>query len=74
MRRNGNLGRPGIRHNAKADPQVIHMGCLYRPIWVIRSLPMSASEAERVTMRPVATDSSRAGIWETRPSPTVSSE
>jgi hypothetical protein len=35
---------------------------------------MSPSEAERVTMMPVAVDSSSAGIWETSPSPTVSSE
>ena len=35
---------------------------------------MSPSVAERVTMMPVAVESSRAGIWETRPSPTVSSE
>ena len=35
---------------------------------------MSPSVAERVTMMPVAVDSSRAGIMETRPSPTVSSE
>ena len=35
---------------------------------------MSPSVAERVTMMPVAVESSRAGIWETRPSPMVSSE
>jgi hypothetical protein len=35
---------------------------------------MSLEEAERVTIRPVAVEISRAGIWETRPSPTVSSE
>ena len=35
---------------------------------------MSPSVADRVTMMPVAVESSRAGIWETRPSPTVSSE
>ena len=33
---------------------------------------MSPSPADRVTIRPVATESSSAGIWETRPSPTVS--
>ena len=35
---------------------------------------MSPSVAERVTMMPVAIEISSAGIWETRPSPTVSSE
>ena len=35
---------------------------------------MSPSVAERVTMMPVAVEISSAGIWETRPSPTVSSE
>ena len=33
---------------------------------------MSAEVAERVVIRPVATESSSAGICETRPSPTVS--
>ena len=35
---------------------------------------MSPSVADRVTMMPVAVDISSAGIMETRPSPTVSSE
>ena len=34
----------------------------------------SASEAERVTIIPVATEISRAGIWDIRPSPTVETE
>ncbi len=33
---------------------------------------MSPVPVERVTMRPVATDSSSAGTWETRPSPMLS--
>ena len=57
-----------------AAPPAIRTGCLNRPSWASRSLPMSPSVAERVTMMPVAVESSRAGIWETRPSPTVSSE
>jgi hypothetical protein len=36
------------------------------------SEPMSPSVAERVTMRPLATEMSSAGICDTRPSPTVS--
>jgi hypothetical protein len=35
---------------------------------------MSASDADRVTMMPVAVDSSSAGICYTRPSPMLSSE
>ncbi len=38
------------------------------------SEPRSWSEAERVTMMPVATEISSAGIWAARPSPTVSIE
>jgi hypothetical protein len=35
-------------------------------------LPMSPDVADRVVIRPVATDSSSAGICDTRPSPTLS--
>ena len=35
------------------------------------SCPRSEAAAARVTMTPVAVEKSRAGIWETRPSPTV---
>ena len=38
----------------------------------VMSVPMSASPVARVTIRPVATEISSAGICETRPSPTVS--
>ena len=40
--------------------------------WAVTLEPMSPEVADRVTIRPVATDSSSAGTWETRPSPTLS--
>ncbi len=43
-------------------------------IWLARSWPRFDSPTERVTMMPVAVEISSAGIWLTRPSPTVSSE
>ena len=45
---------------------------LFWPSWAVTLEPMSPEVAERVTIRPVATESSSAGICETRPSPTVS--
>ena len=41
-------------------------------IWLATSVPMSSWVVARVTIRPVDTDISSAGIWETRPSPMVS--
>ena len=38
--------------------------------WRAAELPMSPSALARVTTMPVDTDSSRAGIWVTSPSPT----
>ena len=40
----------------------------------LAAVPMSADAVARVTIRPVDTDISSAGIWVTRPSPMVSSE
>ncbi len=70
--RNGSLGMPGIRHSPIAPRPAIRSGCWCRVSCATRSEPMSASLAARVTMMPVATESSRAGICETRPSPMVS--
>ena len=42
--------------------------------WPATSEPRSASDALRVTMMPVATEMSSAGICAARPSPIVSSE
>ncbi len=40
--------------------------------WADAVVPMSDSALERVTIMPVETAMSRAGIWVTRPSPMVS--
>jgi hypothetical protein len=72
--RKGIFGRPGIRHSAIAPKPAIWRAFLLPVICLTMSEPMSDSAALRVTTRPVATDSSSAGIWLTRPSPTVSSE
>ena len=42
--------------------------------WLLRSLMRLSSLAARVTIIPVATEMSSAGICEQRPSPTVASE
>jgi hypothetical protein len=70
--RNGRIGIPGTRQSASAEPPPICSARLWAPSWAATVLPMSASPPERVTIRPVATDSSSAGICETRPSPTLS--
>ena len=57
--------------NSAAKPET-SSGVRWRPIWRRMSVPMSSSPVARVTIRPVATESSRAGICETRPSPTES--
>ena len=69
---NGIFGRPGIRHRVRAANPAIRSGVRVRVIWRMMSVPMSLSPVARVTIRPVATESSSAGIWETRPSPTES--
>ena len=71
--RNGSLGRPGTRHErergAAGDPQRARAGGRAgRP----RRCRCRRRSPARVTMRPVETESSRAGICETRPSPTLS--
>ncbi len=69
---NGSFGMPGIRHSERAAPPATRSGICWVLSWRMMSEPMSASLVARVTMRPVETESSRAGIWETRPSPTDS--
>ena len=70
--RNGSFGIPGISRSTTAAPAASLSGWRRRVSWAITSEPMSPSLADLVTMMPVATESSRAGIWETRPSPMVS--
>ena len=68
----GSLGRPGIRQIASAANPAICSGSLLLVSCRRMSEPMSESPTLRVTMRPVAVESSSAGICETRPSPTDS--
>jgi hypothetical protein len=69
---NGMVGRPGMRPMPMiaTPPSRTAVRCLLT--WPMRSEPMSPSVAARVTIRPLATEMSSAGICETRPSPTVS--
>jgi hypothetical protein len=70
----GIFGRPGTSAIAQIAPPATSGALRWSKIWLAMSLPRSFSDAERVTMMPVATEMSRAGIWAARPSPTVSSE
>ena len=74
MNRNGSFGRPGIsaKPPIAAAATIGALRCLR--IWCAMSEPRSLSDAARVTMMPVATEISSAGICAARPSPTVSSE
>ena len=75
MAKKGSLGRPGIRPRKRdgdaGDPQR-----LLRRAELVHEVGAEAagrrSLGTRVTMMPVATEMSSAGIWETRPSPTDS--
>ncbi len=69
---NGIFGSPGIRQSVRAANPAIRSGVRLAVTWRMMSVPMSFSPVARVTIRPVATESSRAGIWDTRPSPTDS--
>ena len=68
------MGRPGTSANRQITEPATIGAFRWRRIWSAISVPRSFSEAERVTMMPVATEISSAGIWAARPSPTVSSE
>ena len=72
MRMNGSLGMSGMIARAIAATPAI---CSAERLCVScfeAAVPMSLSAVERVTMRPVDTDISSAGICVTRPSPMVS--
>ncbi len=74
MNRNGSFGSPGTSAKQQITAPAT-IGALRWPrIWPATSEPRSVSDAARVTMMPVATEISSAGIWAARPSPTVSSE
>jgi hypothetical protein len=70
--RNGSLGSPGISAKTPIAPAATSGALRWLRICPAMSLPRSLSEAALVTMMPVATEISSAGIWAARPSPTVS--
>ena len=74
MMKKGSFGRPGTRPSPTATMPASMSARGWLRICLARSWPRFDSPTERVTMMPVAVEISRAGIWETRPSPTVSSE
>src|SRR5919202_1088911 len=74
MRMKGSFGSPGTSANRQITTPATSGALRWRKTWPAMSLPRSRSEAERVTMMPVATEMSSAGICAARPSPTVSSE
>jgi hypothetical protein len=63
---------PGMNAMPMAAPPAIISALRDWVSWVEAELPRSDSAFERVTMMPVATAMSRAGIWVTSPSPMVS--
>ena len=69
---NGRVGSPGIRAKPKSTTATIAMARGWKKIWEVISAPMLDSLPARLTMMPVAVDTISAGIWATRPSPTVS--
>ena len=74
MMKNGSFGQAGHEAQPMATPPASSSARGWLTSCLVRSWPRFASPTERVTMMPVAIEISRAGIWETRPSPTVSSE
>ena len=74
MNRNGSIGSPGTTAKARHAAPATSGALRWPRIWVAISEPRSVLEPERVTMMPVATEISSAGICAARPSPTVSSE
>ena len=74
MNRNGSLGSPGTSANSPIAAAATSGALRWPRICPAMSEPRSRSEAERVTMMPVATEINSAGICAASPSPTVSSE
>ncbi len=72
--RNGSFGSPGTSAKQPIAPAATSGALRWRRICPAMSLPRSRSDAARVTMIPVATEMSSAGICAASPSPTVSSE
>jgi hypothetical protein len=74
MIRNGSFGRPGMSANEATTPPATIGARRWPVIWLTTWEPRSCVLAARVTMMPVATEISSAGICAARPSPTDSSE
>ena len=74
MMMKGILGRPGTRANEQMTTPATSGALRWLVICLTTSVPRSSLEDERVTMMPVATEMSSAGICAARPSPTLSSE
>jgi len=74
MIRNGIFGRPGISAKAAMTAPATIGARRWAPICPTTWVPRSSLLAARVTMMPVATEISSAGICAARPSPTDSRE
>ena len=67
------IGMPGMKPITIAAPPAIISAVRDWPSCFDAVEPMSSSALDRVTIMPVETAISSAGIWVTRPSPMVSS-
>ena len=70
--RKGSVGRPGISAKTSAAPAAIAIGFGLPPNCRISAASAVPSMPPLVTTMPAAVETSKAGICETRPSPTVS--
>ncbi len=68
------FGKPGTIIMHQSMTPVVKTTRWLESNWRMKSSPSPASEPERVTRIPAEAEISSAGIWETRPSPTLSSE
>ena len=75
MAMKGSLGSPGTSDISSSSPPTMPSTRGLPNNWLVTSMPRlrSVSDAARVTIMPVAVEMSSAGIWEVKPSPTVSS-
>ncbi len=72
MARNGSAGSPGISASRPAAAAASASGLGEPPSWRTRAASAGPSTPPLVTTMPAAVETSRAGICDTRPSPTVS--
>ncbi|MNR34582.1 hypothetical protein D3C85_1523680 [compost metagenome] len=69
---NGISGMPGIRPIRPAAPETTPSDTGLLASWLTRALSAVPSTPAFDTRKPAATETMMAGIWVTRPSPTVS--